>query len=63
MSQPPLPPSDEPSATPEDAPAEAYSGPGRRAVISREDLIQAAMKLVGPPYGRFADAMLKFLIK
>jgi AcrR family transcriptional regulator len=48
MSQPLPPPSDEPSATPEDAPVEAYSGPGRRAVISREDLIQAAMKLVGP---------------
>ncbi|HEX5362578.1 MAG TPA: HTH-type transcriptional repressor FabR [Fluviicoccus sp.] len=43
-----LPPSDEPSATPDDAPAEVYTGPGRRAVISREDLIQAAMKLVGP---------------
>jgi coniferyl-aldehyde dehydrogenase len=23
----------------------------------------SAMKLVGPPYGRFADMMLKFLIK
>ena len=48
MSQPLPPPSDEPSATPEDAPVDAYRGPWRGGVISREDLIQAAMKLVGP---------------
>ncbi|RZU38462.1 TetR family transcriptional regulator [Fluviicoccus keumensis] len=47
MSQP-LPPSDESAAAPADAAPEVYTGPGRRAVISRDDLIQAAMKLVGP---------------
>lgn len=48
MSQSPLTPSADAPGTPDDAPAEVHNGPGRRAVISREDLIQAAMKLVGP---------------
>lgn len=37
-----------PSPMPDDVPADAPSGPGRRAVISRDDLIEAALKLVGP---------------
>lgn len=32
----------------DELPADTPSGPGRRAVISRDDLIQAALKLVGP---------------
>ena len=47
MSQPPLPPT-EPGIPAADTPADVTSGPGRRAVISRDDLIQAALKLVGP---------------
>ncbi len=37
-----------PSPMPDDVPVDAPSGPGRRAVISRDDLIEAALKLVGP---------------